>query len=277
VTAQHPRSHHTRPSIPRTPITAYAYCGDCGADAGSPCVDEDLRPCSLCPGRVLASTQADKRDAYQRSSAKPATPRASRAKDPPADRLARYTATCAHCGVGGLRNHATYCQAKACQLARLQKYRRAKIQPRACRACGCEVDPMRWWCATPACQAVRRRVKRERNAKARPTYNYAPRASRAKGPPCACVCCGGVVQRGGRYCSLPACKSAKQIAARRMKVLPCWWCGVDLPTSKVTGGGHRHRLCERPCCGDQTCRRAIKRDRMERERATQTTTAPTGA
>jgi hypothetical protein len=261
-----PKPDPIRVPTPRTPITAYAYCGDCGADAGTACVDENLRPCSMCPGRVLASTQADRRDAYQRSSAKTATPRVSRAKEPPPDRRARYTATCSHCGVGGLSNQATYCQARECQLVRLRAYRRSKIAPRACKACGCEVDPMRWWCSTAKCQSIRRQVKRARNAKARPTHNYAPRPSRAKGPKGACVSCGGGVQRGGRYCSLPTCKSAKQQAYReRSKPVPCWWCGVALDLSCGVGG--RFADCDRPCCGDHACKRAIKRARMERERA----------
>jgi hypothetical protein len=50
---QHPRSHHTRPSIPRTPASAYAYCRDCLADAGEPCVDAKGKPKMLCAARVL--------------------------------------------------------------------------------------------------------------------------------------------------------------------------------------------------------------------------------
>lgn len=58
---------------PKTPITAYAYCEDCGADAGTACVDENLLPCALCLGRTLA-TKASYKETYRRSKAlKPAT------------------------------------------------------------------------------------------------------------------------------------------------------------------------------------------------------------
>jgi hypothetical protein len=70
------RLHHSaktkadpvRVPVPRTPVSAYARCEDCGADAGSPCVDEDLRPCKLCSGRTLETKFFDK-GAYRRSKA----------------------------------------------------------------------------------------------------------------------------------------------------------------------------------------------------------------
>jgi hypothetical protein len=38
---------------PRTPASAYAYCRDCLADAGEPCVDSKGKPKMLCAARVL--------------------------------------------------------------------------------------------------------------------------------------------------------------------------------------------------------------------------------
>ena len=173
--SQKPRPDPVHVPTPRTPVTAYAYCEDCGADAGSACVDENLRPCSLCPGRVLASRSADKRDSLQRTCAKP-VPKPT---------------TCTACGIT-IRRGGFYCRATACQRAR---------------------------------KAAQRVVKPQ--ALTRPS---------------------------------------------RAKVAPCWWCKAELPLSGNAGG--RFAMCDRPCCGDHACKRAIKRDRMERERATPPANSP---
>ena len=204
-----PKPDPVRIPTPRTPITAYAYCGDCGADAGTACVDENLRPCSMCPGRVLASTQADRRDAYQRSSAKTATPRVSRAKEPAPDRRARYTATCAHCGVGGLRNQATYCQARECQFVRLRAYRRGRakpVEPKPCNVCGGPCPPgssrlknaVRHWCGDVGCRNV-------------------IMAERRRGLKRPCGCCMALVQPPAFYCQQQECQRCRWRDSRRRR------------------------------------------------------------
>ena len=189
---------------PRTPSSAYARCDDCGTSAGEPCYDSHDRPCAPCPGRVLASPGADRRDALQRSSAKPA-PKAT-----------------------------------------------------ACQSCGIMVARGGRYCRAVACQRAAR--------KARP-----PAKSKA------CQNCGTAIRTDGNYCSAKPCMAAKKAGYRervpqaltrpsRAKPVPCWWCGAELPLSGNAGG--RFADCDRPCCGDHACKRAIKRDFAERSRST---------
>ena len=131
---------------PRTPSSAYARCDDCGADAGLPCVDENLRPCQLCPGRVLASEGAERREAQERAKRPPPKPRASRG-------VPRSTA-CANCGTG-IRSDGHYCDSAPCRAARQRQ------PPRRCRGCQCEISPRRRWCEADACQ---REYRRQRDA-----------------------------------------------------------------------------------------------------------------
>jgi hypothetical protein len=137
-----PKPDPIRIPTPRTPITAYAYCGDCGADAGSSCVDEDLKPCGLCPGRVLAS-----KGNWEAAIPKP--------RAEPERQYAKVRAVCRCCGTS-VRSDAKYCRATTCQTAKSRERRRnplRKKDPRRrprpkkeiplvpCTACGDPCSP----------------------------------------------------------------------------------------------------------------------------------------
>jgi hypothetical protein len=129
-------------------------------------------------------------------------------------------------------------------------------KPTTCTACGIVVRLGGKYCRAVVCQRAAR--------KARPPAKSV-----------ACKKCGCAIRTDGNYCSAKPCIAAKKAGYRvpTAKPVPCWWCGVALPTSGELHVG-RGAGCDRPCCGDHACRRAIKRDRMERERATQTANSP---
>jgi hypothetical protein len=231
--SQQPRPDPVRIPTPRTPITAYAYCGDCGADAGTNCVDENLRPCSMCPGRVLASPGADRRDSQQRSSAKPYPKPTS----------------CTVCGIAVARG-GRYCRDVACQ--RVARKARPLAKSKACAECGTAIRTDGNYCSAKPCMAAKKAGYRTK----------VPQPSRAKpGPLPRCIECGTEVQRNGRYCSAPPCVIAKQAAYREHRkkepiACVCKWCGdVTLHTS------------ERDSCYSVQCERQRTREYKQEERA----------
>ena len=127
--------------------------------------------------------------------------------------------------------------------------------PTTCQACGIVVRRGGRYCRAVVCQRAAR--------KSRP----APKSV-------ACKNCGTAIRTDGNYCSARPCMAAKKAGYRSAPTPPparwgedraCWWCGVALATSGDLHGG-RGAGCDRPCCGDHACRRAIKRDLMERSR-----------
>lgn len=222
-----PKPDPVRIPTPRTPITAYAYCDDCGADAGTPCVDEDLRPCSMCPGRVLSDKASlIRRERVQRSS--PAQPRKSR--PPP------RSTKCAHCGTP-IRSDGRFCDARECRTARARVSRAARVQPsratplHPCIGCGVGVSDRRKYCEAKPCQYKRVRAYLLANPPPRP-----PRVT--EGQPKEqprlwveeCMSCGGPTNLGGSYCGAVACRAARKRDRRiaNRKPVHCLGCQCEV-------------------------------------------------
>jgi hypothetical protein len=143
-------------------------------------------------------------------------------------------------------------------------YAKPAPTPTTCTACGIVVRRGGKYCTAVVCQRAAR--------KARPPAKSV-----------ACKHCGTAIRTDGNYCSARECMAAKKAGYRSTTPAPtpaswgedraCWWCGVALPTSGELHVG-RGAGCDRPCCGDHACKRAIKRDRVERERATPPANSP---
>lgn len=152
------------------------------------------------------------------------------------------------------------------------KSRASRAKPaHHCAHCGVRVQASATWCSASVCQSAKKRHWRATHTpEDRSQRVRKPRPSRAKpGPPSTCTVCGVVVQRGGRFCRAHKTERLQDLYARRLaaaRVVPCWWCRAILPLSGNAGG--RFADCERPCCGDHACKRAIKRDFAERSRST---------
>ena len=178
---------------------------------------------------------------------------------------------CAPCPGRVLADSASY--------VRRERVQRSSAKPKpgpACWWCGSHptgTAHSRPWCGATDCQrAIKAAYDRQyrKEGPTKPPPKPGPRRkSRAKpGPPSTCTVCGVVVQRGGRFCKAHKTERLQDLYARRLaaKAVPCWWCQSPLPLSGNAGG--RFAQCDRPCCGDHACKRAIKRDFAERSRST---------
>ena len=169
---------------------------------------------------------------------------------------------CAPCPGRVLAPSASYVRRERVQRSSpAAKPRKSRPPPRStkCTNCGTGIRSDGRYCDTVPCRAAR---AKERNAK--------------RVAPAFCAGCRCSISPRRKWCTGEACQSEQaaihaerqreRVAKRRAaKPIPCWWCGVALDLSGNAGG--RFADCDRPCCGDHACKRAIKRDRVERERA----------